>query len=241
MLTKVIESTSDWFKGEPVVSLLFNQFPSGRQGLGKRASDIEEYIKSIKPEEGKTKLLVLALGAGEYWGCNRNGDYFSEEALKKYHVTFEQFGELHKHHNNKKHSPKYGHVEKSFWNDKMKRVELVVSLSNRNSPEILSKLDNGEDIAVSMAAKLPYDLCSVCNNRRTTPKPEDTCKHVRHELNTIYEDGSQCYALNLEPKFFDLSFVWRPADRTAYVLRKVASTTSEIISSTEMAEELGYV
>ena len=77
-----------------------------------------------------------------------------------------------------------------------------------------------------MAAKLPYDICSVCGHRRTKPGREYTCKHVNDELTKVYPDGRQVYALNLEPKFFDISEVWKPADRTAYVLRKVASAQS---------------
>lgn len=239
MLTKVIESTSDWFQGESVVSRVFNGLPDGSQVLSKTASVIEDYLLDVKPEEGKTKLLVLALGAGEYWGSNRNGDYFPESALKDYHITFETFGNLHKNHKNTPKDRKYGYVEKSFWNDKMKRVELVVVMNNDECPEILSKLDSGEDIAVSMAAKLPYDICSVCGNKRTTAKAEDTCQHIRSELNTIYEDGSQCYAINEEPKFFDISFVWKPADRTAYVLKKVASV-NVATDSALLAKQAGY-
>jgi hypothetical protein len=41
-------------------------------------------------------------------------------------------------------------------------------------------------------------------------------------MTKVLPDGRQVYALNLKPKFFDISKVWKPADRTAYVLKKVA-------------------
>ena len=185
-------------------------------------------VTDIKYEPDTVKVHVIALGAGEYWGANRNGDFFPEEALLKYHDTFKTHGNFHKNHKNKQHDPKYGWVEKSWYNPKMHRVELIVAVDLLKYPEFKSKIENGEEIPVSMAAKLPYDICSVCGHRRTKPGREYTCKHVNDELTKVYPDGRQVYALNLEPKFFDISEVWKPADRTAYVLRKVASAQSPV-------------
>ena len=42
---------------------------------------LKEVIKNIEAKQGKYYLLVNALGAGEYYGSNRNGDYFPEKAL----------------------------------------------------------------------------------------------------------------------------------------------------------------
>jgi len=180
-------------------------------------------VSSIVFEKDIVKVHVIALGAGEYWGSNRNGDFFPEESLIKHHDTFQTHGNFHKNHKNKPHDPKYGWVEKSWYNPKMHRVELVVAVDLLKYPEFESKIKNGDEIPVSMAAKLPYDLCSICGHRRTKPGREHTCKHINDELTKVYPDGRQVYALNLEPKFFDISEVWKPADRTAYVLRKVAS------------------
>ena len=218
MITKVFESSSDWFNGEAVV-----------QPLTKVASDLtkeagycyEEHIKDIKSEEGRTKLLVLALGAGEFFGTNRNGDYFPEQSLKDYHPTFVQFGNVHRNHDNKPTSKKYGTVEKSFYNEKMHRVELIVSIDNRECADIIQKLNYNEDIAVSMAAHLPYDECSICGHIRR--KKGEECTHTKNELTKVLQDGRQVYYINWKPRFFDISFVFRPADRVAYVMKKVAS------------------
>jgi len=217
-LIKYIDvNDSGWFYGESIVT------PINESTLIKSAG---MDVSDIKKESGKTKLHVLALGAGEYWGANRNGDFFPEDALIKYHPTFVKYGHFHKNHKNKSTDPKYGVVEKSWYNPKMHRVELIVSIDNSKNPDVLSALTNEEDIPVSMAAKLPFDICSICGHKRKTPKKADTCIHINKQLTKILSDGQQVYCINTQPKFFDISKVWKPADRTAYVLKKVASAPS---------------
>ena len=208
---------SGWFYGESIVTPINDSTLIKSAGMD---------VSDVKKESGKTKLHMLALGAGEYWGANRNGDFFPEDALIKYHPTFVKYGHFHKNHKNKSTDPKYGTVEKSWYNPKMHRVELIVSLDNNKNPDIISALENEEDIPVSMAAKLPFDICSICGHKRKTPKKADTCEHINKQLTKILKNGEQVYCINTEPKFFDISKVWKPADRTAYVLRKVASAAS---------------
>lgn len=195
-------------------------------------------VSDIKYEPDFVKVHVIALGAGEYWGANRNGDYFPQSALENYHHTFVDFGNFHKNHKNKPGDPKYGTVEKSWYNPNMHRVELVVAVDLLKYPEFKDKLESGQDIAVSMAANLPYDICSICGHKRTKPGKEFTCEHINNELTKVYPDGRQVSALNLIPKFFDISDVWKPADRTAYVLRKVARSQG---GATDIDAALGDV
>jgi hypothetical protein len=67
---------------------------------------IESYIRGAAPISGKTQLLIDAMGSGEYYGSNVNGDYFPEEALnhpgKDYgYETFQHYAYPFKHHVNK--------------------------------------------------------------------------------------------------------------------------------------------
>jgi hypothetical protein len=59
-------------------------FRSGKE-LAKQASDlrpdVERYIDKIKAEQNDIWMLVHAIGAGEIYGANRNGDLTMEEAL----------------------------------------------------------------------------------------------------------------------------------------------------------------
>ncbi len=184
----------------------------------------DDFIKGIKKEEGYTTLLVLALGAGEYYGCNRNGDYFSESWLKKKYKTFETHGHNYKHHVNKDPNKSYGKITKAYWNPKMKRVELLIKVDNNKANDIIERVNNNDLVPVSMACRVPYDVCSICGHKSKSTK--EYCKHLKEQMTKILSDGRQVYAFNVDPIFFDISYVFRPADRTAYVLTKVARDKS---------------
>ena len=232
-LNKLLE-VDEFFSGtrglEPTVQIL--NLTSGT----KTASEAEEWATSIKPAEGKTYILVLAMGASEFYGPNRNGDAFKESELKKTHHTFETNAHVYKSHVNKNPAKAYGEVVKSFYNDDMHRVELVLAIDNSKAPDIVKKINSGRSVAVSMGCKIKFDVCSICGNK--APTRAQYCKHLRNELNKIYPDGRIVCADNPNPTFFDISIVWRPADKTGYMLKKVASTRSLGSSSAWLAEKL---
>lgn len=69
--------------------------------------------------------------------------------------------------------------------------------------------------------RIKYDVCSRCGNKAQTRK--QYCDHLKYEMGKIASDtGQQNAALNPSPNFFDSSWVIRPADRTGYMLKKVA-------------------
>ena len=42
---------------------------------------VQDFVRNIIPTPAGIYILVNALGAGEYWGSNVNGDFFPEKAL----------------------------------------------------------------------------------------------------------------------------------------------------------------
>ena len=227
-MRKTIQS-APFFPGtnEPTVRLL------GDESFLKTASEvephhypeIERYLRNVKPEDGYSYILILALGSSQYYGCNRNGDWFDEDELKGWYKTFETNpARLYRHHQNKDPENAAGKVVKAFWNPIMRRVEIVVRMDNNKAPDVVEKLKSGVPVATSMGCKVKYDMCSECGNMARNRG--EYCDHLRQQMRHIFEDGRQIYAVNKEPKFFDISLVFRPADRTSYVLRKVASETA---------------
>lgn len=186
-----------------------------------KSASANDPLRDIKPEPGYTKVLALFLGAGEFYGDNQNGDFFTEKDLKKYCPTFVQYGKVYMHHENKDPSNNYGYVEKVWYNERMHRVEGVMCLRHDRCENEIRRINNGENIPVSMACRVKFDVCSICGNKARTM--DQYCVHLNHELRKIYEDGRKVYAINPDPIFFDISIVFRPADRTAYTLKKVAS------------------
>lgn len=69
--------------------------------------------------------------------------------------------------------------------------------------------------------RIKYDVCANCGNRAKTRA--DYCSHLKFAMNRIDpHSGIQNSALNPSPDFFDSSWVLRPADRTGFMMKKVA-------------------
>lgn len=105
-------------------------------------------------------------------------------------------------------------------------IELLLEVDARSFPKLAKEIKEGKVNAVSMGCNVDFTKCSVCGNEAATT--HDYCDHVKRkgvkhidkEGNTkiAYED---CYGVN----FFEISFVFDPADVTAL-------TTGPIIAKT---------
>lgn len=218
----------------------------GSFGLCKTADENAlDFAKSVKAKAGKTYVLVLAMSASEYYGANKNGDAFPEkpipgligdgETLKDNYKTFETNAKVFRHHRNKDPEESFGEVLRAFYNDKMHRVELLLEIDNQRGADVIKKIEQGQYPPVSMGTRVPYDICSICHHR--AKNLSEYCKHAKHHMNDIDpETGKQVYVLNPSPTLFDISFVLRPADKIAYMMKKVANHREPTLSSAEMGE-----
>jgi hypothetical protein len=140
----------------------------------------------------------------------------------------------------------------------MRRVELLAMLNktkeaaDRNgglvADQELEKLAKGDDLPVSMACRVSHDVCSGCGNKAKTRDDYctgSTCKYggCKDNLTKIASDGHLLHVDNPTPTWFDMSKVYRPADRIAYgggagYLNKAASD-GEFLGGADMAHALG--
>ena len=240
---------------------------SDRTAFVKRASvDFLQHLDELREKIASDETLVhlLAMGATEDYGSNRNGDGFRRETCRKYHPTFVKLAHFFRNHKNKDPKKSYGRIIKSAFHEPMKRIELLVALNSSDASAArngglladreMEKLAAGKDIPVSMACKVAYDVCSYCGNQ--APRTEDYCQGthlggmckaggLRDNIGALVEiDGGvhQLHADNPHPAFFDISHVFRPADRIAYVtgmLEKAAAANGGIIKSAELAAQMG--
>lgn len=226
--------------GEPLVRLL-DDLPSG--GLEKTAGihpEILAYKQQLEPEPGKTYVHILALGAGDYYGPNLNNDHFSWQGLQHDHTKtphpylhgYKTFLNAHAfaHHVNKDPEKAYGDVLISVLNNKMRRVELIVGIDDakcaRNGGQrTLDKIKDGQYPSTSMGCRVPFDVCSICGHRAKYRR--EYCDHMRTTAGKIMADGRKVFVYNPFPRFFDISFVFIGADRTSFVLEKVAGLREE--------------
>ncbi len=221
-LIKLVDSNSFFNKEESTFSII--NFDNS-DGMVKSASDsrINEYISSIAPDPNKIYVHILAMGAGEVYGANRNADYFPENNLIDHHKTFElNPAHIFRNHVNKNPDIAIGQVVFSIYNHRMHRVEIIAWIDKFKGADIVERLEHGDYPATSMACKTAYDVCSICGNKAHTR--QEYCEHLNSELGRLYPDGRKVMALNVAPlKFFDMSIVVRPADVTSSILQKVAS------------------
>lgn len=203
----------------------------------KRAAVLTKELADLRPVPGHTLVHVLAVGDTEKTGANRNGDGFSGYWNAKNHDHF--IKRAHVFQNHKNHDPKLsvGSVKLSAYNAEMGRIELVLALDNVKCAEAVDKLEKGEEIAVSMGCKVAHDVCSICGHK--APSPRDYCDHAKYAMTKILDDGRQVYVDNPDPGYFDISIVPRPAERTAFSFRKVASADAAVVSSTILAKQAG--
>ncbi len=167
--------------------------------------EVATFIAELKPRNDSQYVLVNAMGAGEYYGSNINGDRFAEAALihapdtwkgvpvhdkalaKKWSYGFPTFynAMVFPHHRNKNPEKRLGVVELAAWNPYMKRVELVTRLDREDCLKhggegIWDKLKMGSYPDVSMGTKVPFDTCSITLDIARYREAWDTYDPKRH-------------------------------------------------------------
>ncbi len=248
---KIILLDERFSTGEPTVQPIVVWGPRGRacyEPLSKEASasPAYEYIKSVEPVPGRTIVLVIGLGSYEWYGLNRNGDGFPEqpykvgvkppcgccgkdrdawvlpeECIQHHYKSYEQ-GNVFRHHVNKDPKKRVGRVLKAFWNPFMHRVEVLEDINNAKAPDLVEQICDGEFPAKSMGCRIKFDVCTECGHQAPTRK--HYCDHLKWAMSQLNpQTGMRNGALNPNPRFFDSSWVIRPADRCGYMLKKVAT------------------
>jgi hypothetical protein len=256
----VLPSAYSYADGMPLASIVdVHAHGVDAQWMRKRAAAGVFKDVDIKPEKGKAFMHLIAMGDGEHYGANRNGDNFLKRAqmitipnpkpgtpnLVKIHKgnmetydTFEKYAKVYLNHDNKDPKKAKGDVEKAAHNDNMARVELIIKVPEDEWRDDLEKMARGEDVAFSMSCTVPYDICSECGNKASNRG--NYCDHLTNHMGTITKQGNQICAINDHMRYFDISKVVVPADRIAFGLLKAASSVGTV-SGAELAEQFNVV
>ena len=161
---------------------------------------------------------------------------FLKQHVKRSTPTFVSNGTLFRHHENKDKEKGLGKVAASMYSDPMSRIELFVHAHKEKAKPELEKLEKTGEVPFSMACRVKFDRCSVCNTVRKSSRDPNQCDHVKHDLGKVAEDGRVTGTYNDEPNFFDISFVWRPADRIAWSLK---TASDGMLDSVKLASDAG--
>jgi intein/homing endonuclease len=130
--------------------------------------------------------------------------------------------------------PQYGSPKSFFWNSywctPVKKIE-----SSSDATNVVHNLAVEGDESY-LAEGICSHNCTICGNR--APTRAQYCDHLRFQMRGVI-NGVKVAALNPSPKFFDISWVVRPADPTAYMMKKVANGVPyELISGVKAGEYL---
>lgn len=180
MIEKLFHSQGHSYRDDPIL------FYSGKD-LVKRASamrpDVERFISTIKETKNDLWILVHAIGAGEIYGANRNGDLTLVDALntpppqwtgnpeldraisRRHPFGWPTYYNAHVYanHVNKDPKRKIGDVAFVTWDPAMQRVELILHLYRDLADRFgggwaIKRMDKGSPIDVSMGMRVPFDL-----------------------------------------------------------------------------------
>lgn len=235
-----------------------------KQFLKRASHSFTSQLERIKIAKDEIPIHVIAIGSTEHYGPNRNLDGFKEATCREYHGDFVKNAKVYQNHKNKDPKKSYGVIKASAYNEDMHRIELLLTVNaskeaaERNDglfdPAQVDRILKNGDFKGSMGTKVAYDVCSSCGNKARTRNEyceEDACIGPRgekrggckHNLGKLAADGHLLHVDNPNPRFFDFSDVFRPADRIAYggvatYLEKAASA-GEVIGGAQMAEAYG--
>lgn len=185
----------------------------------------DKLIRQHIPDDDHFGIHLIAMGCGEDYGFNKNGDWWTRPGLKhasgNYGVhTFVKNGAYYLEHNNRGPEVARGSIKAAAYNDDMQRAELIVWGDKRKAEDDYQHAKSGKTMTFSMSARVPDDECSCCGHR--AKRSRDYCRHLKFSMTQWMPQFSKfAYAINHQPNFFDISRVKNPADRIAHWLQYV--------------------
>jgi hypothetical protein len=120
-------------------------------------------------------------------------------------------------------------------------IELLLEVDAKTYPKLAKNVREGHIDSVSMGANIDLSICSVCSHEAKSPA--EYCSHISKkgaEFEVTSSDGQKtmkksyedCHGIN----FFEISFVFDPADPTALISEK---SDKKLSKEAGMVDDLG--
>lgn len=214
-------------------ALLSDLTPQGSSGAASKrfrkrlAADGFTVDEGFRLKPGYIYTVVRAISAR----VNQNYDGWPSEELKKAYKTF--IGKpCFVNHENHDPTKARGVVVASRYveNGADRYIEVVQEIDAQRFPKLAHEIKTGGMDSVSMGAEAGFTICSYCYNKATDL--HDMCDHVRnHKGKTLTRfdkrTGKKEDVLVFESchkiSFFELSYVFEPADETAVASKVVVA------------------
>lgn len=183
-------------------------------------------------KNGYLYTVVRAISAR----VNQNYDGWPSDELKLAYKSF--VGKpVFVNHQNSDPTKARGRVvaARYFENGADKGIECIMEVDAQRFPKLAHEIRSGGLDSVSMGAEAGHTICSMCGNKATDT--HDMCDHVKfHKGEHLIKAGKRepqlvyetCHKLG----FFELSYVFDPADETAVVSKVIqAARTPRKVAS----------
>lgn len=173
-----------------------------------------DLLDDWKPRHGFLYSVVRAISAR----INQNWDGWPSDELKRAAHTFIGKPVFVNHRNDDPSKARGVVVAARYVEDgDDKFVEVVQEVDAGRFPLLAHEIRTGGLDSVSMGAEAGHTICSACGNRAVDVP--DFCDHVRHHKGRVVRgaDGRDVlvYEECRDVRFFELSYVFDPADETA--------------------------
>lgn len=187
---------------------------------------LEDFAK-FKPEKGYVYAASRAISSR----VNANYDGWPVDQIKKSYKTF--IGRpIYVEHNNSDPERARGVILDAIYKESKlasgvidASVYCLMEVDAETFPKLGNAIMSGKLKAVSMGADVDGTQCSACG--KYASKPSEYCVHIprmKGRTVTVYKEGKRSESLVFEscirPNFFELSFVFDPADESAWLTDK---------------------
>jgi hypothetical protein len=182
----------------------------------------------FKMKPGYLYTVVRAISAR----VNQNYDGWPSDELKKSYHTFIGKPVFVNHEN---YDPKTARgvvvAARYVENGRDKYIEVIQEIDAPRFPLLAHEIRTGGLDSVSMGAEAGFTICSVCDNKAVDER--DMCQHVmfhkgemlpRRNHKTGKVEKVLCYESCHKLGFFELSYVFDPADETAVASKVVMAS-----------------
>ena len=186
-----------------------------------------EDFPNFNPEKGYVYAASRAISSR----VNANYDGWPVDQIKKSYKTF--VGRpIYVEHNNSDPERARGVILDAVYKESKlasgvidASVYCLMEVDAETFPKLAGAIMDGKLKAVSMGADVDGTQCSACG--KYASKPSEYCVHIprmKGRTVTVYKEGKRTDSLVFEscirPNFFELSFVFDPADESAWLTDK---------------------
>ena len=184
----------------------------------------------FEPQKGCVYVVVKAISAR----INQNYDAWPSEELRDNYRTFIGDPVFVNHRNENPERTRGIVLDAKYVEDEVledKYILLLIEVDGEAFPNLAHEIVTGGIDSVSMGADIEYSTCSICGNEAVTQ--EDLCVHVENYKGCyLLDDGEEklVYEICHGVEFFEISFVFDPADETA-LFEKVKDTRTSSLPS----------